>query len=84
MRVYKAGEAVQITCEGRTVPGTVSVASSNGVSLMLEFEAVLAGHVAMMPVVWDDQAQAFRSVVGGVAVELAESQQEEGDCDGAR
>ena len=81
MRVYKPGDAVQITCEGRTVPGTVSVATGNGVSLMLEFEAVLAGHVAMMPVVWDEQAQTFRSVVGGVAVELAESLSEEEEED---
>jgi hypothetical protein len=76
MRVWKTGESVQITCEGRTVPGVVWRATANGVSLMLEFEAVLAGHVAMMPVVWDAGAEAFLSVVGGVPVELGESQQE--------
>lgn len=77
MRVYKVGDTVTITCEGRTVPGTVSVASANGVSLMLEFEAVLAGHVAMMPVVWDGEVGAFLSVVGGVKVELGQAEPEE-------
>lgn len=77
MRIWKVGESVQITCDGKTVPGTVSVASGNGVSLMLEFEAILAGHVAMMPVVWDEAASAFRSVVGGVTVTLEEIEEED-------
>jgi hypothetical protein len=78
MRVWKTGESLQITCEGRTVPGTVRLASGNGWSLMLEFEAVLAGHVAMMPVLWDDRLQAFASVMTGVAVELGETEEEGG------
>jgi len=73
MRVYKPGDAVQITCEGRTVPGTVSLASGNGWALMLEFEAILAGHVAMMQVLWDEERRTFLSVVGSVAVEIGES-----------
>jgi hypothetical protein len=76
MRVFKAGDAVRITCNGRTVPGTVSLASANGWALMLEFEAILAGHVAMMQVLWDEEAGVFLSVVGNVAVMLGETQPE--------
>ncbi len=77
MRIWKTGDAVAITCADRTVQGEVKLASSNGVSLMLEFEAILAGHVAMMPVVWNEGVQAFLSVMTGIAVELGECQQEE-------
>ena len=77
MRVWKAGEVVQITCNGRTVPGTVSLASANGWALMLEFEAILAGHVAMMQVLWDEEAGVFLSVVGNIAVTLRETRPEE-------
>lgn len=75
-RVWKTGEAVQITCEGRTLAGTVQLASPNGAALTLEFEGILAGHVAMLPVLWNVPSQEFRSLFGGVLVELAESQQE--------
>lgn len=71
-RIWKAGDAVKIKCDGRVVPGTVRMASSNGWSLMLEFEAVLAGHVAMMPVLWDDVRKLFSSVMTGIVVELGE------------
>jgi hypothetical protein len=77
MHVFKAGDAVRITCAGKTVPGTVSLASANGWALMLEFEAILAGHVAMMQVLWDEERRTFLSVVGSVAVELGESPPEE-------
>ncbi len=71
-RVWKTGDAVKIKCDGREVPATVRLASSNGWSLMLEFEAILDGHVAMMPVLWDDARKLFSSCMTGIAVELSE------------
>lgn len=69
--VWKTGDAVRITCEGRTVPGIVLLAAANGRSLMLEFEAILAGAVGTMPVLWDPEGHTFRFLMTGVPVELA-------------
>ncbi len=54
MHVWKTGDLVRITYEGRSVDGAVKLASQNGLSLMLEFEAVLGGCVGMMPVIYED------------------------------
>ena len=56
----RKGDAVVITYDGRTVDGEVLLASANGQSLVLGFEALLGGHVGVMPVLW-------RSDVGGYA-----------------
>jgi hypothetical protein len=50
MPPLRTGDPVIITYEGRTVSGHVILASPNGKSLMLEFEAILGGFVGMMPV----------------------------------
>lgn len=34
-------------------PAVVAMASSNGRALMLSFEAIIDGHVGMMPVLWE-------------------------------
>jgi NADH dehydrogenase FAD-containing subunit len=67
--IFQTGDPVTIDCQGRTVPGVVQLASSNGKSLMLKFDAMLDGHVGMMPVLLDDDG-VFRSIMSGVAVEL--------------
>lgn len=66
---WKTGDQVIIECNGRTVSGKVLLASQNSVSLMLEFEAILASHVGMMPVLRDD-AGVYRSVVNGQVATL--------------
>lgn len=65
----KTGDAVQIKCAGAMFPvdGTVILASENGASLMLGFEAILDGHVGMMPVLRGDDG-VYRSIVTGVEV----------------
>lgn len=50
MSILKTGDAIDITYDGRNVEGTVILASSNGKSLMIEFEAVLGGFVGRMPI----------------------------------
>ena len=70
----KTGDAVLIDCAGKKIAGTVLLASSNGKSLMLEFEAILDGHVGMMPVSRDDGG-AYYSIVTGKPVTLKPIQQ---------
>jgi hypothetical protein len=65
----KEGDAVLITCDGRTVRGTIVLASPNERSLMLEFEAMLHGFVGKMPVLRDD-AGVYRTVIGQHPVKI--------------
>lgn len=65
----KTGDDVVIECQGWTIPGTVTLASPNGVSLILSFEAILDGHVGMMPVLLNDDGE-YRSIMTGVLVKL--------------
>ncbi len=51
---FKQGDRVRITYKGRMVPGVVFLASDNGFSLMLSFQAMLGGYVGTMPVLWDE------------------------------
>ena len=67
--IFTTGETVRITCAGRTLVGEIVFASGNGRSLMLGFEAILEGHVGMMPVLRDDDST-YRSIMNGVAVML--------------
>lgn len=69
MTTFQTADPVTIGCQGRTVDGVVQLASSNGKSLMLCFDAMLDGHVGMMPVLLGDDG-VFRSIVTGTAVEL--------------
>jgi hypothetical protein len=70
---FVAGQAVQIECCGQTLAGEVIFSSSNGKSLMLGFDAMLEGHIGMMPVLQDDDG-AFHSVMNGVAVRIMPAQ----------
>jgi hypothetical protein len=65
-RAVKTGDPVWIGCDDRTVEGTILLASGNERSLMLGFEAILGGHVGVMPVLFVDGV--YRSVVTGEAV----------------
>jgi hypothetical protein len=62
-------EPVTIRCDGRTVPGFIVLASGNRKSLVIEFEAMLAGHVGTMPLFQDDDG-IYRSLISGVEVTL--------------
>jgi hypothetical protein len=66
---FTTGQKVQIECDGRTLPGSVVFASSNGKSLMLGFDAMLAGHLGMMPVLRDDDG-IYHSIMTDVSVTL--------------
>jgi hypothetical protein len=67
------GDRVRLSCEGRTVEATVLLASDNGRSLMLEFEAILAGHVGMMAVLGEGDPPRYRSLIGDLPVAVEDA-----------
>lgn len=68
--VFQRGDAVSIRCEGRTVPGTILMASSNGISIMLGFDAMIDGHIGMMPII-RDEGGTYHALVTDIEVEIA-------------
>ena len=57
--MLKPGDPVIITYEGKTVHGFVRLASGNGRSLVLGFEATLGGFVGMMAISVEDDGRAI-------------------------
>ena len=66
---YAKGDAIEIVHEGRAVEGTVIFASPNSLSLMIGFDAMLGGHVGMMPVTMRDATNGY-SIVDGTEVTI--------------
>ncbi len=70
---FKTGQSVTITCDGRSLPATVLLASENGMSLALSFDAALwAGdgmYAGTMPVLRDDDG-VYRDLMLGHAVTI--------------
>lgn len=66
----KVGQRVALTFGGRTVEATVVLASANGRSLFLEFEAVLGGYAGKMPVLQEEGGE-YRDLVTGSVAQLA-------------
>lgn len=54
MKPLQRGEFVVVTASGRTVRAMVTLASANGRSIVLMFDAMLGGFVGVMPVSLDD------------------------------
>ena len=71
---WRTGDQVHIVLDGVLVDGVVTLASPNGRSLMLAFNAVLGGHVGMMPVLQHDDG-VFRSLVSEAVVELTRNRE---------
>jgi hypothetical protein len=57
--ILKRGDFVTATYEGRTVDAMVLIASTNGQSLFISFEAILGGHVGNMPVLRKDDGKYY-------------------------
>lgn len=68
MKVWKTGERCRLTYGSRTVDAKGVLASPNGRSLFLEFDAILGVHAGSMPVLYE--AGAFRSIVTSERGEL--------------
>lgn len=74
MKNWRTGEPVIIECDGRRVEGAIIHASGNGKSLMLGFEAIIDGHIGMMPVLRDDDGR-YRSIMNDIDVVLHEKRE---------
>jgi hypothetical protein len=68
---WRTGDAVMIRRGEAQVAGEVILASPNGASLILGFEAIFDGHVGTMPVLREDDGQ-YVSIADGRVVELIE------------
>lgn len=68
--MLKSGDRVEITYEGRTVDALVFMASPNGLSLFVRFEAMLGGFVGAMPVLGETSEGPWRDVFYGLPVAL--------------
>jgi hypothetical protein len=68
MTLFKQGDRVRIRYAGRQVDGIVALASSNGRSLALEFEAMLGNYLRMMLVI--ESAGGFVDLIKKRRVEL--------------
>lgn len=64
----KTGDRVTIIHQGRRYPAVLMLASDNEESLMLSFEAIIDGHVGMMPVLKEDGV--YRSIMTGIEIEV--------------
>ena len=77
MRVWKAGERCRLTVHRGTerecsVIAEVAIASSNGLSLFVTFEAIVNGHTGGMPLLWVPDRECFVSFIDGVVATLTE------------
>lgn len=66
---FAKGDRIEIDYNGRTVDGAVTLASPNGLSLMIEFEAMLGGHVGKMPVSMIDATNGY-SILDGTEITI--------------
>jgi hypothetical protein len=66
---FQKNEVVLIQCDGRRVQGHIVMASGNGKSLMLGFDAMIDGHVGQMPVLQNDDGE-YEALVTGTPVKL--------------
>lgn len=51
---FRKGQLVKLTADWRTVDAVITIASPNGKSLFVRFEAILNGHGGCMPLLQDD------------------------------
>jgi hypothetical protein len=68
--VIRTGDLVDVTYNGRTVEGVVQLASTNGRSLMLSFDAMLGGYVGQMPVLDADGSGEYRDLMTSTVVQV--------------
>lgn len=59
------GEHVFVTYRHKTVVAMCVLCSPNGKSAILMFDAMLGGHLGMMPISWDDAGNGYRSLMEG-------------------
>lgn len=64
----KQGDVINIR-HGRAIfRGCVDLASSNGVSLIISFEALIGGHAGKMPVLGSPVTGEYHSIIDGTRI----------------
>lgn len=66
---FQRGDYVWLTAEDRTVAALVVLASDNGRSLMLAFDAMVHGHAGLMPVSRLDDGK-YVTLFGGYGLQI--------------
>lgn len=68
--LFKKDDLVKVTVQGvRTENACVILASKNGKSLVVAFEAMLGGYVGTMPLMWTEEGY-FVDLIKGERVEI--------------
>jgi hypothetical protein len=68
---YSKGDAIQITCDDRTIDGWIIMISENQVSALIGFETILGKHAGMMPIMRRDlERGVYRSIIDGTEVTM--------------
>jgi len=75
MKVFKKDDKVTIAMNGKVVDATVTLASPNGVSLMVTFDGAIGGveggiYVGMMPIMYDEERKVFTDLIAGRIVDI--------------
>jgi hypothetical protein len=65
----KLGDQVLISVDGRVLDGEVLLASANGKSLLIGFDAMIGGHLMQMPLLLEHDG-VYRSIIDGTEVAL--------------
>lgn len=74
--IFRKGDSVKVTAGGRTVRAHVILASGNGRSLMLDFDAMLSpdselgGYIGMMPLLWSAEHARFEDLIKSCPIEI--------------
>jgi hypothetical protein len=77
----QTGEAVIITTyTGRRVPAVVKLASANGLSLALTFDAMIGGWLGGLAAFWDEPSSTWRTL-DGIWLEISRSTDDDADVD---
>jgi hypothetical protein len=77
MIAFRAHDRVRLSYRRWVVEAEVVLASDNGMSLLLTFEALLGKHAGAMPVLFEDGG--FRSIIDGAPVTLSKMEDTDDD-----
>jgi hypothetical protein len=69
-------DLIEITYDGHTNDGVVIMASTNGKSLVVGFDAIIDGHVGMMPIVMEDGVSGH-SLISGAEIIIKRKETDE-------
>ena len=71
-RIWRKGERIDITYQGRVVTGRVELGSENGLALQIVFQALLGVFAGRMPVIWHESECEYRDIIMGGVVGISE------------